>query len=179
MKSIIFVFFSALCFSLLGQQTIQLGQDVMGSFASSKSECYSLPINQPGNYLLKYNLWDATIALLDPDSVNVFSDYMATMDESFREKQLTLQDTGSYQLCFSTSGMVAMYQGRIDLVDSSYYEPIPLQYGDVVNEISSERTIYSYIFNGSEGEKVRIGFSLLFGSLKITDPNGSELFNQS
>jgi hypothetical protein len=179
MKSIIFVFFSALCFSLLGQQTIQLGQDVMGSFASSKSECYSLPINQPGNYLLKYNLWDATIALLDPDSVNVFSDYMATMDESFREKQLTLQDTGSYQLCFSTSGMVAMYQGRIDLVDSSYYEPIPLQYGDVVNEISSERTTYSYIFNGSEGEKVRIGFSLLFGSLIITDPNGSELFNQS
>ena len=57
-------FFSLLMITsyiLYGQQTIELGQDVMGTFSSDSIECYELTIEESGEYILTYNLLDATI----------------------------------------------------------------------------------------------------------------------
>ncbi|MDZ7739191.1 MAG: hypothetical protein U5K32_09045 [Bacteroidales bacterium] len=113
MKIIASTLFIFLSLALYSQQTIDPGQEVMGSFASGDTECYELTIEEAGEYVLTYNLWDATMNVTNSDQQELFSDYMPTFESSPRSQELTLSSVGTYQICFSRGGETAMYQCRI------------------------------------------------------------------
>ena len=167
---------------LYGQQTIELGQDVMGTFSSDSIECYELTIEESGEYTLTYNLLDATITILTSDEQELFSDYMNYFTPTPNEEQITLQNAGTYQLCFSRGGTTSMYQCRIDKTDSiGFDEVIPLQYGEyLLNETAINYSTITYSFNGQENEKIQIGIGGIFAAnLTITSPTEAVLYNQS
>ncbi len=178
-------FFSLLMIAsyvLYGQQTIELGQDVMGTFSSDSIECYELTIDEAGEYILSYNLLDATVTILTPGGQELFSDYMNFFAPTPNEKQITLQNTGTYQLCFSRGGTTSMYQCRIDKKDSTGSdEAIPLQYGEyLLTETITDNTATTYSFNGQENEKIQIGIGGAFAAnLIIASPSETILYNQS
>ena len=182
MKQILLSLFILTSCTLYGQQTIDLGQDVMGTFESENIECYELTIEEPGEYILTYNLWDATISLLNADEQELFSDYMATFEASPKEEHITFQNTGTYQLCFSRGGETSMYQCRIVKNDNTDPdEAIPLEYGEyIIKELSVDGSAVTYSFNGNESNKIRIGITMIFGvSVTLTSPSDNVVYDQS
>ncbi len=90
MRPLFLSLFMIISFALYGQQTIELGQDVMGTFSSDSIECYELTIEEAGEYILTYNLLDATITILTSDEQELFSNYMNFFAPSPKEEQITL-----------------------------------------------------------------------------------------
>lgn len=182
MRPLFLSLFMIISFALYGQQTIELGQDVMGTFSSDSVECYELTIEEAGEYILTYNLLDATITILTSGGQELFSDYMDFFAPSPKEQQLTLNAAITYQICFSRGGTTSMYQCRINKMDSiGSDEVIPLQYGEylLVETITDNSTI-TYSFNGNENEKIRIGIGGIFAAnLIITSPTETVLYDQS
>lgn len=181
MKTLFLSFLLISSLALYSQETIKLGEDVMNTFDTPGTECYDLTIEEAGDYLLYYNLMDVTIKVIY-DGQEPFSDYMATFAVSPKEEQITFQNTGTYQICFSTTGTMAVYQCRIVKAgDSGPGESIPLQYGEyVIKEITADNSPINYFFRGSENEKIRIGISGMFvANLKITSPANTILYDQS
>ncbi|MEE4114738.1 MAG: T9SS type A sorting domain-containing protein [Marinilabiliaceae bacterium] len=175
--ALLFFFTIALC----GQQTIDLGQEVMGTFTSGDTECYELTINEAGDYILTYNLWDATMSVINHDQQEIFSDYMLTFEASPRSHELTFSTSGTHQICFSRGGETAMYQCTIVKKSIGPTDPITLIYGGyATRDLSVDGSAASYLFTGNENDKIRIGLSMIFAvNVKITAPSESILYDQS
>jgi hypothetical protein len=179
MKIPVSVLFTFLSVTLFGQGTITPGQDVMGTFTSGDTECYELTIEETGEYVLTYNLWDATINVTNPDQQQIFSDYMSIFEVSPRSQVLSFAMVGTYQICFSRgAGSTAMYQCRIAKKSAGPDEPVPVEFGEYILE-----QIYSpitYSFEGQEDAKIRIGIGGIFSAtLKITAPSENVIYEQS
>ncbi|MGM0667563.1 MAG: T9SS type A sorting domain-containing protein [Bacteroidota bacterium] len=174
--SVLLIFFSV---TLCGQETITLGQDIMGTFTSGDTECYELTIEEAGEYVLTYNLWDATMSVMNPDQQQIFNDYMTIFEPSPRSQELTLNMVGTYQICFHRgAGETAMYQCRIAKKTTGPDEPVPVEFGEyILEEIYSPIT---YSFDGQENAKIRIGIGGIFSAtLKITAPSENVIYEQS
>jgi hypothetical protein len=166
--------------ALYSQQVINLGQDVMGTFSSGDTECYELTIEEAGEYVLTYNLWDATITVSTSGGQQLYTDYMATFSQSPKEQLLSLSPD-VYQICFARGGETSMYQCRIVKKSQTPGDPVPLEYGDyATKELSVDGIPATYFFNGSTDEKIRIGFSTIFGvNIRISTPSETILYDQS
>ncbi len=181
MRLSFFSIFMLISFALYGQQTIELSQDVMGTFSSDNIECYELTIEETGEYILSYNLLDATVTVLTADEQELFSDYMDFFAPSPKEQQLTLNASTSYQICFSRGGESAMYQCRIDKKQTGPVNAIPLEYGEyITRELSVDGNGVRYSFNGNENDKIRTGITTIFGvSVTLTSPTDNVVYDQS
>jgi len=175
--SVLVVFISC---ALYSQPAINLGQDVMGTFSSGDTECYVLTIEEAGEYVLTYNLWDATISVSTSVGQQLFTDYMATFSQSPKEQLLSLSPD-VYQICFARGGETSMYQCRIVKKSQTPGEPVTLEYGAyATKELSVDGLPANYSFNGSTDEKIRIGFSTIFGvNIRISTPSETILYDQS
>ncbi|HOS73027.1 MAG TPA: hypothetical protein PLZ75_11340, partial [Bacteroidales bacterium] len=168
-------------FTLYSQEIIEPGEDIMGAFNAPGTECYELFIEEAGEYLLSYNLMNVNIKVIY-NGQELFSDYMAIFATDPKKAQIIFQNPGTYQICFSTTGTMAVYQCRIVKADNIVPgEAIPVKYGEyVLKEISADDSPVNYSFSGKADDKIRIGISGMFvANLKITSPSKTVLYDQS
>lgn len=176
------LFFFMITAVLVGQQTIEPDQVIMGSFTEGDTECYNLVITEPGDYILTYNLMDATVTISDSIDQTLFTDYLSFFGAEPKEETVSLEKKGTYKVCFLKNGVSSMYQFKINRSGGSgTSEAVLLNYGDYdLQQSVLDNTVIQYIFNGKTNEKIQIGISGAFtATVKISSPDNNVLYNES